>query len=71
MTIEIPIKSMSKIQKLATMEQLWLDLCQSDDISSPNWHNHVLAEREQAIAIGDSFFTDWKIAKAEMRAIVK
>ncbi len=68
---ELPLQTMSKAQKLLAMEQLWEDLCQNNQMSSPTWHKDVLNQREQAVNTGKSHFTDWQTAKNEMRAMVK
>jgi hypothetical protein len=33
----------------------------------PEWHETVLEEREKRIVAGEAHFTDWEIAKADIR----
>jgi len=67
----LPLDQMSTAAKIRTMEMLWDDLCRrSDEISSPLWHNEVLAEREQAMLSGESAIEDWEIAKVKIKEMV-
>jgi hypothetical protein len=62
------IESLSIKEKIRAMELLWDDLCrQPETIESPPWHEDILAEREQAIALGTERFTDWESAKQAIR----
>ena len=55
---------MSVEEKLQSMELLWDDLCsKAGGISSPEWHEDVLAERDAMQKRGDDEFEDWKAAK--------
>ena len=68
MSIHLPLKDMTLLEKLAVMESLWEDLSKTPDaIESPAWHKDVLEERRQNIAQGRSTFSDWEIAKADIR----
>jgi hypothetical protein len=68
MSLILPLSEMSLSEKLRMMEALWEDLCRnSDALDSPAWHETVLEEREKRIAAGESHFTDWEIAKADIR----
>ena len=59
---------MSVPEKLRMMEALWEDLSRnSDALDSPVWHETVLEEREKGIAAGEAHFSDWEIAKADIR----
>ena len=50
------------------MEALWEDLSRnSDALDSPAWHDAVLEERERRIAAGETHFSDWEQAKADIR----
>lgn len=47
MAATLPLEEMSVEEKLQAMESLWDDLCgRAGVISSPDWHEDVLAERE-------------------------
>lgn len=64
MGITLPLDKMTVAEKLEVMEALWNDLSQnSEDVSSPEWHEDVLMKREQAIKNGEEKFSDWEIAK--------
>jgi hypothetical protein len=72
MPITLPLEEMTVPEKLQIMEARWADLCRdSDALESPTWHGEVLAEREQRIATGETGFTDWEKAKADIRARVR
>ena len=63
-----PLKDMTLHEKLAAMELLWEDLVHSPEfIQSPTWHKTILDERRTRIAEGNTQFTDWETAKAEIR----
>ena len=68
MSIHLPLKDMTLLEKLAVMESLWEDLSRTpDSIESPVWHKDVLEERRQRTAQGQSKFSDWEAAKADIR----
>ncbi len=68
MPIHLPLKDMTLLEKLAVMESLWEDLSKTPDtIESPAWHKDVLEERRQRTAQGQSTFSDWETAKANIR----
>jgi hypothetical protein len=68
MSTHLPLKDMTLLEKLAVMESLWEDLSKTPDaIESPAWHKDVLEERRQHIAQGQSKFSDWETAKADIR----
>ncbi len=59
--IHLPLKEMSRAEKLATMESLWNSLCEEEDlILSPDWHEKVLKNREKET------FTEWEQSKKEI-----
>jgi len=68
MTITLPLKRMSKADKLRTMEAIWVDLTVDDrDFKSPGWHAAALAETEQLVKQGKARFLDWEDAKEMIR----
>jgi hypothetical protein len=68
MSATLPLNEMSLPEKLRMMEALWEDLSRnSDALDSPAWHDPVLQERERRIAAGEAHFSDWEIAKADIR----
>lgn len=68
----LQIEKMSVADKIKTMELIWDDLCRTSElISSPDWHQSVLREREEKVAQGSGQFTDWSAAKEKIRTSVK
>jgi len=59
---------MSVEEKLQAMESLWDDLCSKAGVmSSPTWHEDVLAERDAMQKRGDGAFEDWETAKRSIK----
>ena len=51
-------------EKLQTMEALWTDLCQHEEmLPVHDWQKEILDERERLIEKGESQFVDWEEAK--------
>ena len=72
MSIKLPLNEMTIHERLAAMELLWDDLARSPEIvESPAWHEEILNERGQRAASSTAEFTDWEIAKTEIRSRVK
>lgn len=67
MPITLPIKKMSKTDKLRAMEELWLDLSRGENIESPDWHFEALRATEEAVKAGKVKFTEWEQAKKAIR----
>ena len=68
MSVNLPLKDMTILEKLAVMESLWKDLSRTTDaIESPAWHKDVLEERRQRTSQGHTTFSDWETAKADIR----
>jgi hypothetical protein len=62
------IRQMTVPDKLRLMEALWQDLSRDDaEISSPEWHGEVLAERVRLVGSGEETFMDWEVAKKLLR----
>ena len=65
----IPLEKMSVEEKLQAMESLWDDLCRKAvGVSSPAWHEDVLAERDAMQKRGDDEFEDWDAAKRNIKS---
>ena len=63
MTVTLPLKEMSRSEKLRVMEDVWSDLAATEeDLPSPEWHEAVLQETEQLVATGAAKFSDWDLA---------
>ncbi len=64
----LPLKTMSRAEKLREMEALWTDLSQDEQkLKSPAWHRTALREAEGAVKSGKAKFSDWDEAKARLR----
>jgi len=64
----LPLKDMTRLQKVRAMNELWGDLTSvSDDLPSPAWHGVELAKRKAKAAAGGVVWTDWALAKERMR----
>jgi hypothetical protein len=59
---------MSVEEKLRAMELLWDDLCnKAGGVTSPAWHEDVLAERDAMLGRGEDRFEDWEAAKRDIK----
>lgn len=68
MASSLPLEKMSVEEKLQAMESLWDDLCsKAGGMSSPVWHEDVLAERQAMQERGDDQFEDRDAAKRNIR----
>jgi len=68
MSITLPIKEMTFEEKIQAMELLWDDLSKNGvQYKSPDWHQDVLAQRENSIKDGAAEYIDWEIAKKSIR----
>lgn len=64
MQVTIPLDRMSVPEKLRVLEDVWEDLCHTEDnIPSPEWHRDVLQAREQRIQAGKASFIELEEAK--------
>ena len=68
MQATIPLDTMTFPEKLRALEDIWDDLCQTEDgIPSPEWHKDVLEAREQRIQAGEAKFIE--LAEAKRRVL--
>jgi len=68
MPVVLPLKKMSRAEKLRAMEALWADLSQDEGrFESPAWHEQALREAERAVKTGKARFSDWEQAKKRIR----
>jgi hypothetical protein len=68
MPITLPLKKMSRSEKLMAMEALWADLSRDESkIVSPAWHALALSEAERLVKSGKAKFMDWDKAKVVLR----
>ncbi len=62
--IELPLSRLSQAQKLDMLEKIWDDLTSEEKrFESPDWHEKVLREREEALSAGKVKISDWDEAK--------
>jgi len=66
--ISLPLKEMSRTEKLMALEALWEDLSRSEaEFESPAWHEGELAATEERVKSGQEQFVDWEAAKKALR----
>lgn len=64
----LPLKKMTRLQKVRAMNELWIDLtAANDDLPSPAWHGVELAKRQAKAKAGQMAWTDWAVAKERLR----
>ena len=64
----LPIKQMSREEKLQAMEELWESLSQEEEhLPSPAWHEDALKETAERYQAGEEQPIDWEAAKRELR----
>ncbi|MES2695197.1 MAG: addiction module protein [Verrucomicrobiota bacterium] len=64
----LPLKSMTKVEKLRAMEELWTDLSKDEaSFDSPQWHVAELRGTEARVQAGQEEFIDWEAAKKSLR----
>jgi len=64
----LPLKKMTRLQKVRAMNELWGDLTAGGDgLPSPAWHGVELAKRKAKAAVGNVVWTDWVVVKGRMR----
>jgi hypothetical protein len=72
MPITLSLKSMTKVEKLRAMEELWADLTKNQTgFVSPRWHLEELRATEARVASGKEEFIDWEVAKKSLRRRAK
>jgi hypothetical protein len=66
--VELPLSTLTLAQKLDLMEAIGDDLARHQEtLESPNWHEQVLQDRDEALAAGKATVSDWKEAKERIR----
>ena len=72
MPITLPLKSMTRADKLRVMEELWADLSKDEaHFDSPMWHLRELRATEARVIAGKEEFIDWEVAKKSLRRRAK
>ncbi len=68
MKVTLPLKQMTISEKIGIMEEIWSDLSSTEiGYTPPVWHEHVLEERAKLADSGEVGYTDWEIAKKQIR----
>jgi hypothetical protein len=68
--ISLPLKEMSRAEKLMALEAIWEDLSRHEaGFESPAWHREELAATEQRVKAGKEHPIDWENAKKTWRAL--
>ena len=63
-----PLSEYTYEQKLDLLETLWDDLARDNKIfRSPDWHEEILGDREQALSSGKVKISDWEEAKERIK----
>ena len=66
--VDLPLSKLTLAQKLNLMEAIWDDLAKSEKtLESPDWHEQVLKDREEALAAGKASASGWEEAKERIR----
>jgi hypothetical protein len=64
MPITLPLKKMTRNDKLRAMEAIWADLSRDESkVDAPAWHGEALQEAERLVKQGKAKFSDWEDAK--------
>ena len=51
--VKLPLSELTYAQKLDLLETIWTDLAKDENrFESPDWHEAVLKDREEALAAG-------------------
>jgi putative addiction module component (TIGR02574 family) len=66
--VDLSLSDLSFAQKLHLMETLWADLIRDEKkLKSPDWHEAVLKDRQEAFAAGKVTVSDWEQAKKRIK----
>jgi hypothetical protein len=66
--ISLPLKQMSREEKLMALEALWEDLSRNEkEFESPDWHKEELSATEERVKSGEEKFLDWESAMKKLR----
>ena len=61
MSIDLPLESMSAIEKLKVIESIWASF--ETPPEAPERHREVLAERKRRLESGETTVSSWEQAK--------
>lgn len=64
----LPLKTMTRLEKIQAMEEIWQDLTHSKDhFEPPSWHESELQERANRVKEGKESYIPWEQAKRMLR----
>ena len=66
MSTELPLDSMSTVEKLKVIETVWASLDDPSELPVPDWHKEVLAERRRRLESGEAKVSSWADAKRRL-----
>lgn len=67
MITQVDIESMSREEKLRTMEALWQEISKEDPgLESPAWHGEILEQTRSRVSEGSERTMDWEEAKRRL-----
>ena len=69
MSTDLPLDSMSTIEKLKIMESVWASLRNAPDLPTPEWHRELLAERKHRLESGEATVSSWDDAKKRLNEL--
>ena len=69
MSNELPLESMSNLEKLKVIETVWASLSDPTDLPVPDWHREVLAERRRRLDSGEVEISSWEDAKKRLNEL--
>ncbi|MGA2660181.1 MAG: addiction module protein [Verrucomicrobiota bacterium] len=62
--ISLPLKQMSRAEKVAALEALWVDLSRNEaEFEPPDWDREELTAAEERVRSEEEQFVDWETAK--------
>jgi hypothetical protein len=68
MNSQILLEEMTFSEKMGLMEDLWNHISRDKGgFTPPEWHGEVLKIRKERTESGEIGFTDWEVAKKEIR----
>lgn len=72
MEFDLPLDRMTATEKIALMERIWSDLCRDpESVVSPDWHEEVLAKRNERVLAGQAEFIALETAMDQIRKAVE
>jgi len=62
----IETATMTRLEKIKIMEEIWNDLIRDTEFETPQWHEKILSEREEGLEKGDEVLLDWEEVRKEL-----